>query len=517
MKAPIYYKHYREEWTSEENEEANLLLQTYNWISTCFVQKKEGDVVAVTSLPSSGKITVLVVNNNLSSPSDTDKKNMTENFIEWNRAIQEVPDEGQTSVGLLAKRDTFLEGLTKTCWEKISHRIQKIIELDNKHTMNTYKILVENLEKAKKGAPAIDPPTALTEAARKLYSNPKAVNSVLEKYLQDLINMDCRAIGEAGRKRFFLLALSRAALIASAPILHDMHPTVIQFVKMSNFLKSFATRLQSYIKKLARYVTGAEKYVTQAFPLFKKLAQADGHNNGRLLFEVVWLQDLNNKSLKNDESQMQPLTVTNWFEGQVNVLKTDRSISSNINQNGVKKVKDELVKGMEDLKNRQGIVAFNNKIHCEIAMIYYLETYNIEIAYKVIGVSKLMCWPCDVFIKHFEAAGNSKVIWDLSGTSSTAHHQWRIPVANLFEAPPSPSGVPRVPHHPLQDKVNAAMKEFRKEMVNEFKSVLQRRITGNETRARTYSDSSAGSKWILSDDDRVIPEFSAATMAEVNK
>lgn len=476
--------------------------------------------MAVTSLPSSGKITVLVVNNNLRSPTLADKEKMTNNFIAWNSAIQEAPEEGQSSVTLLEKRDTFLGGLTTTCWDKIAYRIQKIIELDSdgKKTMKTYEKLVAQMEQATDNrAPTIDPPTVLTEAAIKLYKSPKAVNKVIKKYLEDLIKMDYKSIADNGRKRFFLVALSRASLIASAPLLHDMHPNTIKFMKVSNYLASFAIRLQSSIKKLARYVTGAEKYVTQAFPLFKKLAQADGHNNGRLQFEVVWLQDLNNKSLKNDESQMPPLTVTNWFEGQVNELKTDRSISSNINQNSVKKVKDELVKGMENLKNKQGTVAFNNKIHCEIAMIYYLETYNIEIAYKVIGVSKLMCWPCDVFIKHFEAAGNSKVIWDLSGTSSTAHHQWRIPVANLFEAPPPPSGVPRVPRHPLQDKVNAAMSEFRKEMVNEFKSVLQRRITGNETRARTYSDSSAGSKWILSDDDRVIPEFSAATMAEVNK
>lgn len=62
------------------------------------------------------------------------------------------------------------------------------------------------------------------------------------------------------------------------------------------------------------------------------------------------------------------------------------------------------------------------RYHCEIQLINYLRNTSTEVNGKIIGVSKLMCMACNLYLMQLKGEG-----WVLSGTSGKAHAGWMIP------------------------------------------------------------------------------------------
>ncbi|KAF8805399.1 hypothetical protein BYT27DRAFT_7193163 [Phlegmacium glaucopus] len=68
-------------------------------------------------------------------------------------------------------------------------------------------------------------------------------------------------------------------------------------------------------------------------------------------------------------------------------------------------------------------------LHCELQIISYLDQHNITAHMNLIGVSKLMCWACDIYVKEINKCRmvDGKKPYVLSGTSGKAHEAWLIP------------------------------------------------------------------------------------------
>ena len=58
-------------------------------------------------------------------------------------------------------------------------------------------------------------------------------------------------------------------------------------------------------------------------------------------------------------------------------------------------------------------------LHCELQLISYLDRHNITAHMNLIGVSKLMCWACNTYVKEVNKRreNDRKEPYMLSGTS----------------------------------------------------------------------------------------------------
>ena len=67
-------------------------------------------------------------------------------------------------------------------------------------------------------------------------------------------------------------------------------------------------------------------------------------------------------------------------------------------------------------------------LHCELQLIGYLDRHNVKAHMNLIGVSKLMCWACNAYVKEINnrRKDDRKGRYVLSGTSGKAHHAWLI-------------------------------------------------------------------------------------------
>jgi hypothetical protein len=73
-------------------------------------------------------------------------------------------------------------------------------------------------------------------------------------------------------------------------------------------------------------------------------------------------------------------------------------------------------------------------LHCELQLISYLDRRNITVHINLIGVSKLMCWACNVYVKEVNKRrkDDRKEPYNvLSGASDKVHHAWLIPPGEL--------------------------------------------------------------------------------------
>lgn len=515
-----YYANERSDRTNDENKRAKTLRHILDWVSQCFVQFKQGDVVAASAVPdpASRSVTILLVNNNCAIPMQAN--NMTNNFVKWNENIQKVSGKNLTSAN-----ESFLAGISTTCWARFSRRCTLLKESGSKNNIIELYAAWKELDKTRR-TNMLDTPDALRAAAKACYGSPGKTRDTVKKYLSDLMAMTHKVglVDDAGKSNFFLQALCRASYIAASPYMRFMHPKRIATVSISDNLRKFLSKAHNRIKKIARYATGAEKYIIQGLPFLKQIVGiGGGHIQQQLEIRLKWIPDetINNEVAIEEKKKVERSSVMTWFDGQLNEVV--KSVGPNAIKNS-ETVKAEISTGMTKLKNDKEHIVFDNRFHCEITMIIYLQTHDIKVMYNVIGVSKLSCSACSSFIKFLE--WKPETYWDLSGTSSKSHHQWRLPVANLFipkimpptAAPQQNTPPTKPPKHKLDEMVENAKKLFIEDIQNEFKSVLQRRVTSTATKARAGSDSSTGSKWVLFDDDdwEVIPEFSEAIRDAIN-
>lgn len=510
-----YYENNRSDRTHDDNERAKALRHVLDWMSQCFVQLGHGDVVSASAVPNhdSRSITILLVNNNCAIPEQAEM--MTANFVSWNEKIQ-----GPSGRNLSSIKESFLKGISQTCWLRFARRCTLLKESGSKNYIRDLYQTWRKLDNLG-STDSLGTPVELRDAAEACYGSRGKTRDTVKKYLEDLMDMTYQietiSDTETAKSNFFLMALCRASYVAASPYMRIMHPKRIATVTMFDKLRNFVIKLETRIKKIARYATGAEKYIIQGLPLLKQIAQTNVSNKlQKLEVKFKWIPDESkNKDVAiDDKPEVERLSVTTWFDTQLSDVV--KSLGPDVISKSSATVKAEIHTGVSKLKGSRENVVFNNRFHCEITMILYLLTHDIKAKYNVIGVSKLSCSACSSFIKFLERT--PETYWDLSGTSSKSHHQWRLPVEDLFIPKIMPPTAAPPPIHKLQELIKNAKESFMDDIHNDFKSALKRRVISTATKARAGSDSSTGSRWVLFDDEdwEVIPEFSEAIKKAVN-
>lgn len=83
------------------------------------------------------------------------------------------------------------------------------------------------------------------------------------------------------------------------------------------------------------------------------------------------------------------------------------------------------------------------RVHCAVQLTWYLVENNIQVYKDTIGMSKLLCWACHLYVDQLRVQQGARQ-WRLSGTSGKVHEAWTIPSAPSVEA--SRQAVERVTH-----------------------------------------------------------------------
>lgn len=245
-------------------------------------------------------------------------------------------------------------------------------------------------------------------------------------------------------------------------------PPMPDGVSLKKFMK-----LRRRLWRVLRYSAGPQLFLTKGITYLKLKIDLAGGNSSSIEFgEPTWVATTD--TLARLFSTAQPsITITgktfiNWFKEEfTNTLPAaDPKIKSAI---------DNITAFCKDANFNDGM-KWRPSLHCEVALLAYLNLKGIVIIGNAIGVSKLNCFACSVYADYLKTASQG-IAYRMTGTSGKSHHQWLIPNSAVFNKPA------------LKIASNSGTEEVKRNT----KTIINNFLNGTADRTSIGSDSSTGS------------------------
>lgn len=276
--------------------------------------------------------------------------------------------------------------------ERIQERFDELVDRWEKHCKETEHAvtgladLKSNLVKLIAGAPN-DCDNLDEKAKIKLYNEYKDA---------------CVAIDNS---EFTNQSLGTASLRIADPYwCHELPKRDIFFLQM----------LRRRCRRLCMYSTGAQKSLTTGLDHFQARFARSSTNLTSLL-EFEWIGD------SDHEINIVPKQLT-WPEGSIPFIESIVTSSDDPDINAAARIK-KIPQCFTELWTEGGMVTV--RLHCEVAMLYYLVKNKIDVEFATIGTARLPCYACEMFV--IGAAPTRKGAWKLPESTTFLRGDWTFP------------------------------------------------------------------------------------------
>ena len=188
-----------------------------------------------------------------------------------------------------------------------------------------------------------------------------------------------------------------------------------------NWLRKLRRRLW----RIAHYRTDAKLVATTGIEWIRRILGDNGFTDGGDCFKIVWV-GLDPDTLPQNHGK----------EYEIKERPGDRfdALLKDFGYDSTQKKDSDFMAALESLWPNDPFPSFFIPfLHCELQLISYLDRHNIEVHMNLIGVSKLMCWACNVYVREINKRreDDGKEPYVLSGTSGKAQDRWLIPPGEL--------------------------------------------------------------------------------------
>lgn len=233
------------------------------------------------------------------------------------------------------------------------------------------------------------------------------------------------------------------------------------------------TKLRRRLWRVLRYSAGPQLFLTKGITYLKlKINLARGNSSSIEFEEPNWVAKTPTLatlfSAENPLITINKETYISWFRDEFTKSPGD----SEKKQEELRKI----TRFCNDAKFNNGM-KWRPSLHCEVALLAYLNLTGKVIIGNAIGVSKLNCFACSVYAGHLRTASQG-IAYRMTGTSGKSHHQWLIPNSAVFAAKPA---------------LKIASDSGTEQVKRDTKTIINNFLNSTTDRTSIGSDSSTGS------------------------
>jgi hypothetical protein len=413
--------------TSNERQMLSIL----NWIASFFVRNPVGDCVA-SALSVEGHKIILYLAANRGQPEEVD----VQNGLKLVSALRQAFHDPQSASRLLfnsAISITYLRFYRKL--DMIKNMRFPLRKIDSTTVVQPTEIFEKLMTKWAQ-ADGVEQYQKLIDYAQIMPDLPTYESggdgiSTLKAFFKLFIEMidSQRDLSDLQEKdRFLEVAWSGFCLTAillvssnffSCVVTDDMKAAILFDADELNWLRKLRRRLW----RIARYRIDAKSVATTGIKWIRRIL-GDEFTEGGDCFKVVWvghdLDTLPENHGKKYEIKERPQELFNKLLGEYGFnVSTDKNEQTYMTDLG----------SLWPIPKPNFTPVFVPFLHCELQLIGYLDRHNVTVHMNLIGVSKLMCWACNAYVKEVNnrRKDDRKDPYVLSGASGKARHAWLIP------------------------------------------------------------------------------------------